>query len=181
MALIEAENIAVAELDSMLDTQFVAYLESKSGEVKFRRVDTDLNALGKQGESKESEALSALFRRVAGDEKLAVKLETLKNADVPALLNLSEEFRRMQDAMRMYRMMEGEQVADELPMGATLILNDANVLIKKLEALTEENTARAEQLASYVYKLCLLSLQKLSPAQMQAFLTESYRLLSELS
>ncbi len=181
VAMVEAENIAVAELDSMLDTQFIAYLESKSGEYKFRRVDADLSVLGKEGEGAENEVLTALFRQVAGDDKLAVKQETLKNTDVPAILNIPEEFRRMQDAMRMYRMMEGEQVTEEMPMGATLILNAANPLIAKLEILQAENAPRAAQLASYIYKLCLLSLQKLSPAQMQEFLTESYKLLSELS
>ena len=97
------------------------------------------------------------------------------------MLNIPEDFRRMQDAMRMYRMMEGEQVADELPMGATLILNAINPLIAKLEALHAEHAERAEHLASFVYKLCLLSAQKLSPTQMQEFLAESYKLLSELS
>jgi len=181
VALVEAENIAVAELDSMLDTQFIAYLESRSGEMKFRRVDADLSVLGEEGDGKENEALTALFRKVAGNDKLTVKSEMLKNADVPAILNIPEEFRRMQDAMRMYRMMEGEQIADELPMNATLVLNSTNPLIGKLETLHAENAARAEQLASYIYKLCLLSLQKLSPTQMQEFLTESYQILSELS
>ncbi len=181
VAMVEAENIAVAELDTMLDTQFIAYLESKSGEYKFRRVDADLSVLGKEGDSKENETLTALFRRIAANDKLDVKLETLKNAEIPAVLNIPEEFRRMQDAMRMYRMMEGEQVADELPMGAVLILNTNNALIGKLEGLHKENAARADQLASYIYKLCLLSLQKLTPVQMQEFLAESYALLSELS
>ena len=181
VAMVEAEDIAVAELDSMLDTQFIAFLESKTGEYKFRRVDADLSVLGKQGDGKKNEALSALFQRIAANDKLEVKLESLKNADVPAILNVPEDFRRMQDAMRMYRMMEGEQIADELPMGTALILNTANPLINKLETMQAASTERAEQLASYIYKLCLLSLQKLTPAQMQEFLTESYRLLSELA
>ncbi len=181
VAMVEAENIAVAELDTLLDTQFIAYLESRSGEYKFRRVDADLSVLGKEGDGKESEALTALFRKIAANEKLDVKLESLKNTEVPALLNVPEEFRRMQDSMRMYRMMEGEQMADELPMGTTLILNAANPLIGKLEGMLTENEARAERFASYIYKLCLISAQKLSPAQMQAFLAESYALLSEIS
>ena len=181
VAMVEAEGIAVAELDTMLDTQFIAYLESKSGEYKFRRVDADLSVLGKQGEGKENEALTALFRKISANDKMEVKLETLKNADVPAILNIPEQFRRMQDAMRMYRMMEGEQVADELPMGTVLVLNAVNPLIGRLEALHTENAPRAEQLASYIYKLCLLSLQKLTPAQMQEFLTESYALLREIA
>ena len=68
-----------------------------------------------------------------------------------------------------------------LIMGTTLVLNAANSLIKKLESLCAKNAARAEQLASYIYKLCLLSLQKLAPAQMQEFLTESYTLLAEIA
>ena len=179
--MVEAGNIAVAELDTMLDTQFIAYLESRSGEYKFRRVDADLSVLGKQGDSKESEKLTALFCRIAANEKLDVKLETLKNTEIPAILNVPEEFRRMQDAMRMYRMMEGEQAADELPMGTTLILNAGNPLVSKLEDMLEKDEARTERFASYIYKLCLISAQKLSPAQMQEFLAQSYALLCEIA
>jgi len=181
VSMVEAEGIAVAELDSMLDTQFIAYLESKSGEYKFRRVDADLTVLGKENDAKECETLTALFRKACANDQLEVKTQPLKNSEVPAILNIPEDFRRMQDSMRIYRMMEGEQVTDELPMGAVLILNTANPLVKRLETMGAENATRAEQLASYIYKLCLISAQKLTPTQMQEFLAESYRLLAEIS
>ncbi|MBE6629427.1 MAG: molecular chaperone HtpG [Ruminococcaceae bacterium] len=181
IAMYEAENIPVAELDTMLDTQFVAFLEAKLEGVKFRRVDADLSALGNEEKAEENKELCELFQKASGNETLSVKVENLKNADVPAILNIPEDFRRMQDTMRMYRMMEGEQVEDALPHGTALILNAASPLMQKLTALSGADAERALALASYIYKLSLLSVQKLSAAQMQQFLAESYRLLTDLA
>ena len=181
VSMYEAENIAVAELDTMLDTQFIAFLESKQVGVKFRRVDADLSALGNKEKPEENKPLCELFQKASGNENLKVSIENLKNADIPAILNVPEDFRRMQDTMRMYRMMEGEQIQDELPMGASLVLNSASKLIERVGALMESDVGRAENLAAYIYKLSLLSQQKLSAAQMQDFLSQSYQLLCDLT
>ncbi len=55
-----------------------------------------------------------------GDEKIAVRADALKNQDVPAVMLLSEQSRRMQDMARMYRM-----DLSTLPMEQTLVLNSS--------------------------------------------------------
>ena len=46
--------------------------------------------------------LSEVFKKALNNDKLTVKVENLKNADVASVLTLSEQGRRMQDMMKMY-------------------------------------------------------------------------------
>ena len=150
--------------------------------VKLRRVDAELSdALKGESNTAENDALCKLFQKASGNEGLKVSLQSLKDTAVHVLLNIPEEFRRMQDTMRMYQLAQGEDSASELPPNATLVLNTASALIGRLSALTENDGERAERLASYLWKLSLLSLRKLSAAEMQSFLADSYQLLDELA
>ncbi len=181
IALYEAQGIAVVCFDSMLDTQFAASVESRMDGVKFVRVDADLaGVLKTDGSTADDRALCELFRRVSGNDKLTVKCEALKNAEVPAILNVSEESRRMEDMMRMYRMTGGEGGDFSFPTETTLILNTAAPLIAKIGAMQATETERAERLAAYVYRLAVLSQRRFSAEEMQTFLQDSYRLLSDL-
>jgi molecular chaperone HtpG len=181
VALYAAQGIDVAVLDSMLDTQFIGCVEAKMSGVKFRRVDAELSDALKSGDAAENEALCDLFKAASGNDKLKVTLQKLKNADVPVMLNIPEELRRMQDTMRMYSLANGEDMQAELPLDATLVLNTDAPLVQSLSGLLERDAAKAKRLASYLWQLSLLSLRKLSAEEMQTFLTESYALLSELA
>ena len=178
----KAEGIKVVAFDNLLDTQFAAAVESKLTGVRFVRVDADLaGALKAEGAATENEALVKLFREVSGDDKLTVKLEALKDADIPAILNVSEQSRRMEDMMRMYRMSGGEGEDRSFPTESTLILNTASPLMTKVEGLLSENEGKAKDLATYLYRLTVLSQRRLSAEEMQSFLKESYRILTELA
>ena len=182
VSLYEKQGINVAVLDSMMDTQFIACVEAKMSGVKFLRVDAELSdALKGEEEASENEALCDLFRKASGNDKLQVKLQALKDADTPVMLNIPEQYRRMQDTMRMYNLANGTDTPDEqLPPDSTLLLNTASPLVEKLSGLLDSNAARAKQLAAFLWKLSLLSLRKLSAAEMQEFLTGAYKLLGDL-
>jgi molecular chaperone HtpG len=135
----------------------------------------------KQADSADdNEALRALFVKASGDEKLTVRLEALKDAGVPALLSVSEQSRRMEDLMRMYRM-AGEEADFRMPTENTLILNSTSPLIARMSALLAEQAEKAESLAAYLYRLALLAQRKLTATEMQDFLKDSYRILDELA
>ena len=182
IAMYEAQGISVAVLDSMLDTQFIACIEAKMSGVKLRRVDAELSdALKGESEHGENEALCALFKEASGKDTLSVTLQDLKDASIPVLLNIPEEFRRMQDTMRMYQLAKGEDTEVDLPPDTKLVLNTASPLITRLGTLVNSDKARAARLAAYLWKLSMLSLRKLSAAEMQAFLSDSYQLLTDLA
>ena len=48
-----------------------------------------------------TEKAEKLFKDALGNDKLKVRLESLKDPKVSAMLEVSEESRRMQDMMRM--------------------------------------------------------------------------------
>lgn len=180
IALYRAEGIDVAHFDSLVDTQFAACVESHREGVKFIRVDADLSSLSKGENAEENEALRTLFRKVSGNEKLNVKFEALKDAAIPAVLNVSEESRRMEDMMKMYRMSGGADFGKNFPLDMTLVLNTASPLISKLAAMDGNDAAGAENYASYIYRLSLLSLRKFTAEEMERFLKDSYKMLDEL-
>ncbi len=180
IALYRAEGIDVAHFDSLVDTQFAACVESHREGVKFIRVDADLSSLSKGENAEENETLRTLFRKVSGNEKLNVKFEALKDAAIPAVLNVSEESRRMEDMMKMYRMSGGADFGKNFPLDMTLVLNTASPLISKLAAMDGNDAAGAENYASYIYRLSLLSLRKFTAEEMERFLKDSYKMLDEL-
>lgn len=180
IALYRAEGIDVAHFDSLVDTQFAACVESHREGVKFIRVDADLSSLSKGENAEENETLRTLFRKASGNEKLNVKFEALKNAAIPAVLNVSEESRRMEDMMKMYRISGGADFGESFPLDMTLVLNTASPLISKLAAMDGSDAEGAENYASYIYRLSLLSLRKFTSEEMEKFLKDSYKMLDEL-
>ena len=182
ISLFEAEGIKVAVLDKLIDTQFVQMYESYAGEsaVKFRRIDSNVGALTGDGDVTESEALTALYREVSGNDKLEVKFMPLKNESVPAMLTVSEESRRMEEMMRMYAMQGGMGSMPAYPVDYTLTVNTASPLTGKLMDLCESDSDKAKLIASQVYRLCLLSQRKLTAEELTDFLAAGFDLLGKL-
>ena len=182
IAMFEAQGIRVVEFDNMLDTQFAAMVEGQIAGVKFIRVDADVASVLKgEGTAVEDQALTELFRKVSGNEKLTVRFEALKDGDIPVILNVSEESRRMEDMMRMYRMTGGEDAMPAFPVDTALIVNTASPLIKQIGEMLQTNSEKAESLSAYLYRLAVLSQRRFNADEMQAFLKDSYHILSELS
>ncbi len=168
ISLFENADIPVLLLDKVVDTQYVSMLESQD-EWKFLRIDADLADAIKEGEDKDesNEALESLFRASAGDDKLKLQITSLKDEGVPAMLNLSEESRRMNDMMKMYGMDAGSMQTE-----ATLVLNRRSSLVKKLMAC--ENKEAKEKAAGQIYLLALLSQRQLTAEELKRFLADSY-------
>lgn len=180
IAMYETKGIAVAEFDSMLDTQFATSEEMHRSGVKFLRVDADLCGVKDASEPAEKSALCDLFLKVSGNDKLAVREVCLEGEQVPALLHVSEESRRMEDMMKMYRAMGEGADGFTMPLDVTLTLNTASPLVKKLDGMLQGGSGKTEALATHIYYLALLAHRKLSAAEMQSFLDNSYQLLLEL-
>ena len=184
ISLFEAEGIRVAVLDKLIDSQFVQMYENYVGggddAVKFQRIDADVAAaLTRDGDITESEALTALYRKVSGDEKLEVKYVSLKDESVPAMLTVSEQSRRMEEMMKMYAMQGGMDGMPSYPVEYTLTVNTASALTGRMIDLCDADPAKAELLASQVYRLCLLSQRRLSAEELKSFLAGSFDLLGQ--
>lgn len=177
LSMFEAQGIKVALFDRPIDTQFAPFLEQYMDKVRFLRVDSGIaDALKGDGETTEDEELKKLFTPIIG-EKTTLKFDALKDTSVPAVLNVSEESRRMEEMMRLYNM---GNTPDAFPTESTLVLNTASPLIARLSTLAKEDEAKAESMASYLYKLALLSQKKFSAEEMQGFMKDSFDLLMKL-
>ncbi len=175
------EGIEVVVLDKMLDTQFINVVEQENEGVKFIRIDADVaGALKAEGEAENNEKLAELFKKISGNAELKVTFELLKNEKIPALLNISEETRRMEDMMRMYRMSGNDMGDMKFPTETTLIINGASRLISRLSDMVEADGDKAERLAKQIYTLSLLSQRQLDAEELKEFLSDSFDMLENL-
>ena len=91
--------------------------------------------------------------------KAKVKTEKLKNATVPAVVNVSEFMRRMSEMNRFYQM-------GEIPDEITLVVNTANPAVLALKGAGEEERKFA---VAQIYYLAKLAYKQLSPEEVSAF------------
>ena len=174
ISMFESEGIKVVVFDRPIDVQFASVAEQYMENVKFCRVDSDIaDQLKSEGDSEELEALKSLYGEILG-ENASVEFSSLKDEGVPAILTVSEESRRMEEMMRMYN------AGSSYPIDYKLTLNTASALVKKLENMCLSYKDKAKRIASYIYKLALLSQKKFSAEEMQEFMRDGVELLLEL-
>lgn len=179
ISLLKSEGIEIAIFDLVVDSQYLAALEHYRNDIKFIRVDSGVTDIIKaefpDDDNTIPEALTDLFKKIANNDKLTVAKEALKNEDIPAILSVSEESRRMEDMMRLYAL--GGNASDAFPLDYTLTLNSSSPLYTKLCTMIDNNDDRIEIFASYVYKLALLAQKKPTAEELTSFLSDSYKLL----
>jgi len=181
ISMFAAEGIEVVVLDRIIDTQFISAVEADREGVKFIRIDADVaGALKADGEAEANEKLTEIFKEVSGNSELKVSYELLKNGKVPAILNISEQSRRMEEMMKMYRM-SGTDVPDmKFPTDTTLVINSSSSLIARLADTAEADADKAKKLAKQIYTLALLSQRQLTADELQEFLSDSFDMLENM-
>ncbi len=178
ISMFAAEGIDVILLDKMIDTQFINVVEQENEGVKFVRIDADVaGALKADGTAEANEKLVEIFKEVSGNNELKVTFELLKNEKIPAVLNISEDSRRMEDMMRMYRMRSGGADDMKFPTDVNLVINASSALIKRLADVAEADNEKAKKLAKQIYTLALLAQRQLTADELQEFLSDSFDML----
>ena len=160
-----------------IDNPFISQEEQKHENLKFLRIDADVNDTlreevkeeDKEALKKQEETLTETFKKALGDDKLQVKVEKLKDAEISSMITLSEETRRMQDMMKMYNM--GMDASMFGGSGQVLVLNANNKLVQYvLEHADSENTPK---ICEQLYDLAQLSHGSLTPERMTKFIARS--------
>lgn len=175
------QGLNAVVLPTMMDTHFISFVEMKQADIKFKRIDSAINDISDEGEKDEAakaedEKLIEKFQEKIGDESLKIEVQALKDENVPAVILLGEQSRRMQEMYRAY----GQQMAGMADMFKdefTLVLNSNNTLIKKVDTLSDED---AELLIGHVYDLAKISHSPLGAEQMTRFVERSNKLLGKL-
>ena len=165
-----------------IDSAFITHVERHNENVKFQRIDADVTNDFKEEVSEdelkeETTALTDLFRKALGKDKLEVKVEKLKNASISSMVTLSEESRRMQDMMKMY----GMYGMDPSMFGTqeTLVLNANNELVQYI--FSHQDSDRIPMFCQQLYDLALLSHKPLNPEEVTKFIARSNEIMMLLA
>ena len=167
--IFKKQNIETVLLPMMIDNPFISFMEAKNEGVKFKRIDSSLADTLKDGDAKADE-LAELFKEAIGDEKLKIETAALKSEDIPAVLLVGEEGRRLQEMARVYGAMG--MSPDMFPSDITLTLNLSNALIKKLEE-NKDNKEIAVPVCKQIYDIARLQQAPLDADSLGEFLKRS--------
>ena len=171
--LFKEQGMNAVILDHNIDTSFITQLEQRNEHYKFMRIDADVTDSLKSDDDTDlteaSASLSEVFKKALNNDKLTVKVESLKNADIASVLTLSEQGRRMQDMMKMYSM--GGMDPSMFAADQTLTLNANNTLVKYI--LENKDSDNVPMFAEQLYDLAMLSNQPLGVDQMTKFVKRS--------
>ena len=175
VALYTERGIDVAVMDSLIDVNFMSFMEYAGGEdsVTFARVDADVSGLTEdsdEGKDLNAEEYEKLFRKALGKEDLSVKLEALANPDMIAMVTEDEQSRRFKEMSRLY----GEKFP--MPDQFTLVLNRRNATVRTLAARPEGEVT--DLLCKQIYDLARMSAQPLESEEITDFIARSQKLVA---
>ena len=183
--MFKEQNMDAVILDHNIDTSFISQLEQRNEHYKFMRIDADVTESLKDETSAEdlkaeTDTLTDVFKKALNNNKLTVKVEKLKNADIASVITLSEEGRRMQDMMKMYAMNGmGGMDPNMFAADQTLTLNANNELVKYI--FEHKDSEHVPMFCEQLYDLAMLSNQPLSVDAMAKFVQRSNQIMMLLA
>ena len=198
--LYKNQGLEVLFLDSFIDTNyFIPFLEREYSEVKFARVDSELDdTLVEDDKAQEivdpttnktrSELIKELFEKAINKPRVNIKTQAIKSDDPqgtpPAMVLLPEAMRRMQE---MAALMQEKMMA--FPEDHILMINTAHPLIQNLLDLNkgtiiqggEDSNPMVKLMCNHIYDLALMSQKAFDAEGMKAFVERSNEVLTNLT
>lgn len=195
LALWQGQGAEVLLADTLIDAQFIPWLEDRHGELKFQRVDAELDASIQEQESSlsdadgsdSSEKLRELFKGALANDKVTIQVQALKGENTPAaLILLPEQMRRLNDIGALM-----EQRLPGLPDHHVLVVNRRHPLVAGLQKLSSgavltgvgtssPSQQLAQELSRHIYELARLAVGGLEPNQLAGFQQRSADLMGRL-
>ena len=198
--LYKNQGIEVLFLDSFIDANyFIPFLEREYSEVKFARVDSELDeTLVEDDKAQEivdpttnktrSESIKELFEKALNKPRVNIKTQAIKSDDPqgtpPAMVLLPEAMRRMQE---MAALMQEKAMA--FPEDHVLMINTAHPLIQNLLDLNkgtiiqsgDDSNSMINLMCNHIYDLALISQKGFDAEGMKAFVERSNQVLTNLT
>ena len=200
--LYKNQGIEVLFMDSFIDTNyFIPFLEREYNEVKFSRVDAELDSnLVEEDKASEivnpttnktrSEEIKEIFERAINKPKVNIKTQSLKaqtqEETPPAMVLLPEAMRRLQE---MTAMMQQREM--QFPEEHQLVINISHPLIDNIYQLNKgaiiqgggesTTTETVNLMCQHVYDLALMAQRAFDAEGMTAFVERSNRVLTKLT
>lgn len=198
--LYKNQGLEVLFLDSFIDANyFIPFLEREYSEVKFARVDSELDdTLVENDKAQEiidpttnktrSEVLKELFEKALNKPRVNIKTQAIKSDNPqdtpPAMVLLPEAMRRMQE---MAALMQEKAMA--FPEDHVLMINTAHPLIQNLLDLNkgtiiqggDDTNSLVNLMCNHIYDLALMSQKAFDAEGMKAFVERSNQVLTNLT
>lgn len=198
--LYKNQGLEVLFLDSFIDANyFIPFLEREYSEVKFARVDSELDdTLVENDKAQEiidpstnktrSELLKELFEKALNKPRVNIKTQAIKSDNPqntpPAMVLLPEAMRRMQE---MAALMQEKAMA--FPEDHVLMINTAHPLIQNLLDLNkgtiiqggDDASSLVNLMCNHIYDLALMSQKAFDAEGMKAFVERSNQVLTNLT
>ena len=176
--MFKQEGMDAVYMTQNIDSPFINFLEQKNENVKFLAINSDLSDSFKEEMTEEAreamkgdvDALTEVFKKALGNDKLEVRVEKLKNEAVSSMITVSEDSRRMQEMMKMYTM-PGMDPSMFGAGGETLVLNYNNKLVQYV--LNHREGEHIQEICEQLYDLAALSHGSLTPERMTKFIARS--------
>lgn len=200
--LYKNQGLEILFMDSFIDTNyFIPFLEREYSEVKFSRVDSELDKTLLQEDSNSeivdpttnktrSEQIKELFEQALNKPQINIKTEAIKSDNPeqtpPAMVLLPEAMRRLQE---MTALMQQENMM--FPEQHILLVNTAHPLIENIYKLNQGSIIQgsgespsglmAKMLCRHVYDLALISQKGFDAEGMKSFVERSNQMLTQLT
>ena len=198
LSLWKSQGAEVLLADTFIDTQFIPWLEMRHDELKFQRVDAELDDSLQEADSgisdadgkDASEKLRDLFKAALANDKITIQVQALKGDNAPAaLILLPEQMRRLNDMGALM-----EQRLPGLPDHHVLLINRKHQLVEGLlklsagsvittaggSAASSPSQELATNLSRHVYELARLAVGGLEPNELAGFQQRSSNLMGQL-
>ncbi|GBF82062.1 molecular chaperone HtpG [Aphanothece sacrum] len=200
--LYKGQGIEILFMDSFIDTNyFIPFLEREYSEVKFSRVDSELDkTLLQEDKANEivdpttnktrSEQIKEIFELALNKPQVNIRTEALKSdnpqSTPPAMVLLPEAMRRFREMMAL-----SQQQGMEFPDDHVLVINTTHPLIENIYQLSQGSIVQAsgdspsqemaKMLCQHVYDLALISQKGLDAEGMKSFVERSNQVLTRLT
>tara|TARA_Y100001968_G_scaffold332230_1_gene389575 strand:+ start:1156 stop:3069 length:1914 start_codon:yes stop_codon:yes gene_type:complete len=189
------QGTEVITADTVIDTQFIPWLESKNKDISFMRVDSELDKslnddnpeiADKDGETA-SEKLRQIIKSSIKNDKVTIQIQALKGENSPpAMILLPEQMRRINDMGALM-----EQRLPGLPENHVLLINKNHPIVKGLlklkstQIITDSNNSSKEldlsvEISTHIYDMAKLSVGGLSSNQISDFQSRNALLMGRL-
>lgn len=183
--LYKEKEIDVLVADFRLDPYVFNTLETKGKDLIFKRIDSEIgdHLIDKEKEHQilDSEGKTAaahladFYRRNLEGQSYEVEAKSLASAELPALVVIEENERRMRDYFKAMNQKFGLENMAKMKV----VLNTNNDLVKKVAEIKDPELAK--EMVKEVIELSLLSQKEMDPNLLHAFIKRTHKVLSQLT
>lgn len=200
--LYKKQDMEILFMDSFIDTNyFIPFLEREYTEVKFSRVDSELDdTLVEEDKAQDivdpktnktrNELIKEVFEKALNKPRVNIRTSAIKSDDPqatpPAMVLLPEAMRRLQEMTAMM-----QQQAMGFPEDHILLINTSHPLIQNIVQLSQGTIIQSggesqtndlvNLMCQHVYDLALMAQKAFDAEGMKAFVERSNRVLTKLT